>query len=680
MPLSLLSLPCQSRANLSLIVKSPIRLLSFVALAAAARAELAATFESGGAKDTRADRLPALLVKAGEAPTPFLAPGEFTTTWTGKLVLQERLRLTFSFEGEGSAVLSIGGKEVLKEEGALGTAESDRLRLNRGEHEISITYRSKPDGSARFRLFWKEQRAFPKQSVPPTVFTAEVPEDPLREGRRLFAENHCSKCHMPTNGLGDKPMPELTELGPLLFATGTRLNEEWLARWIADPSALRPDTRMPTLVDASTDEGRQQASDLAAWLMTLKIGETPAAPDKALAEKGGEHFHRLGCAACHSRPDQPSLDETHGRVPLHHVAAKFQPGALTEFLKKPDTYYAHIGMPDFRLSDEEASSLAAWLLESSSKTPVPEGPAFPKGDAAKGAALANTLHCGTCHAGSGIPDTSVPPLHAIFEKDWAAAGCVSGKHGGKVPKLAIDDKERAALVAFSKKGQAPLTRHVPAEYASAKLETLNCTSCHGMDGKGSLLDSVHVDTAGLVAHVQGENEKLDQSRPHLTFIGEMLHASYLESIISGTVTERPRPWLDMRMPAYRGYASGLAEGLARVHGVEPGKPDAPAPDASLASIGKQLVGAEGFGCTTCHGIGPVKPTAAFEVEGVNFALSHERLRKEWFMRWMDNPFSVTPSTKMPRYSENGESQRTDVLEGDAEKQFEAIWNYILKPE
>ena len=75
----------------------------------------------------------------------------------------------------------------------------------------------------------------------------------------------------------------------------------------------------------------------------------------------------------------------------------------------------------------------------------------------------------------------------------------------------------------------------------------------------------------------------------------------------------------------------------------------------------------------------MKPTAAFEVQGVNFALSHQRLRHEWFTRWMDNPGSVTPSTKMPRYSEEGKSQRPE-LEGDAAKQFEALWNYIQKPE
>ena len=60
-------------------MKSALSLLSILSLTAgAARAELAASFESGGVQDVRADRLPALLVKAGESPTPFLPPGQFT--------------------------------------------------------------------------------------------------------------------------------------------------------------------------------------------------------------------------------------------------------------------------------------------------------------------------------------------------------------------------------------------------------------------------------------------------------------------------------------------------------------------------------------------------------------------------------------------------------------------------
>jgi hypothetical protein len=31
---------------------------------------------------------------------------------------------------------------------------------------------------------------------------------------------------------------------------------------------------------------------------------------------------------------------------------------------------------------------------------------------------------------------------------------------------------------------------------------------------------------------------------------------------------------------------------------------------------------------------------------------------------------------MPKYADGNASQRTDVLEGDAAKQYEAIWQYL----
>ena len=84
------------------------------------------------------DRIPALSVAAGQPPTPFLNTGGFGVEWIGSLELQERRRLYFSFEGKGKASLSIDGEEVLAEEGDLGVSKSKRLRLNPGEHDISI--------------------------------------------------------------------------------------------------------------------------------------------------------------------------------------------------------------------------------------------------------------------------------------------------------------------------------------------------------------------------------------------------------------------------------------------------------------------------------------------------------------------------------------------------------------
>ncbi|RYD62917.1 MAG: c-type cytochrome, partial [Verrucomicrobiaceae bacterium] len=473
------------------------------------------------------------------------------------------------------------------------------------------------------------------------------------------------------------PMPETAEIAPILFGTGDRTTEEWLRRWIADPQAIKPTTHMPTLVDASTPQGRQQSSDLAAYLMTLKTGTAAgSAPDAKLAKDGGAHFHELGCVACHNPPDKGAADPT--RVPLNNVASKYLPGALVAFLKEPEAYHPYIKMPNFRMSDAEANSIAAYLTESSKGKETKLDGEFPAGDATRGAKVAEALQCGICHAGLPMDLAKAPaPLDAVFKKDWTASGCVAPEDKrGKSPHLNLSDKDRAALVAFSKAGPDSLSRDTAAEYTTRQTEALRCTACHAMDGKQPLLNGFHSETEGLAAHLEALHHRVDQTRPQLTFTGEMLYTTAIESMIAGTEAQRPRPWLAMRMPSFKTHAAPLAKGFSKLHGLAPNQPAEVKVDPALAEIGKTLAGTEGFGCTTCHGIGDIKPTAAFEVEGVNFKLFPERIREDYYHRWMDNPQAVIPGTKMPRYSQDNKSQRADVLDGDAKKQFEAIWNYL----
>ena len=43
-------------------------------------------------------------------------------------------------------------------------------------------------------------------------------------------------------------MPELSMDAPALADAGARLNTTWMAAWIADPRALRPDSSMPQML------------------------------------------------------------------------------------------------------------------------------------------------------------------------------------------------------------------------------------------------------------------------------------------------------------------------------------------------------------------------------------------------------------------------------------------------
>ncbi len=651
-------------------------------LAAVAHAELLATFTREGVTDSRLDRFPALNLAVGEPATPFLTAGLFQVVWKGKLVLASRQRLVFSFEGEGTASLKIDAKELLAGDVAAAGKASESTRLNPGEHDFELTYTSKPDGTAAFRLYW-EEAAFARQTVPFSAFKADPTEatslDALeRRGRHLFASQSCSKCHSAGAGFGSTPMPELAEIAPILYGTGDRSTEEWLRRWIAEPHIIKPSTHMPALVDSKTPEGLQQSSDLAAYLVSLKLAPLASAvPDLAQVQEGGVHFHELGCVACHNPPDKGLNDPS--RVPLNNVASKYMPGALVTYLKSPEAYHAFTKMPNFRLSDAEASSIATYLTETSKGKETKLGHEFPAGDVARGTKLAESLQCGVCHPGMPqSPSTAPASLDVIMKKDWSASGCVATPDKrGKSPHLNLTDDDRKALFAFAKMGSTDSLRHdTAAEYVTRQTEALRCTSCHAMDGKESYLANVHSDSKNLVAHLPKFDERVDQSRPQLTYTGEMLYTTAIESMISGTTEPRPRPWLGMRMPSYLTQASQLANGYSKSHGLAPNKPEAFAVDPALAEIGKNLLNANGFGCTTCHAIGEMPATAAFEVQGPNFNLTSSRIRPDYYHRWMDNPKSVTPATKMPRYSTENKTQRVDVLEGDAKKQYEAIWHYL----
>ncbi len=621
------------------------------------QATLLTTTTSGETSTTEHSRLPALFVPAGSPPASGLAPGKFTATFTGKLIIPKRYRLYFSFSGKGAATLKINGESVV----TMAEEKSQRLRLNPGEHPLEITYTSLADGSGNFRLHWEERKAFPKEPIPATAFTKI---EHITSPAHLIAAHHCTKCHAPDD-LGPHALPELSHSGPDLSNIGQRRHQDWLTRWIAEPDKLKPTTTMPAMVDHTKPEGAQAAADIAAYLATLttdkKNAPAPAkAPEIKLAQTGGAHFHNLGCAACHTKPAISEPDFDHHRIPLNNIASKFkEPLTLVTFLKNPQTHHPSIKMPNFGLQQKEAEALAAYLIQESTGRHTPDPSEFPPGNAIEGKKQVQALNCSACHTGLAPSTQSAPKFNAL--KDWSQ-GCQG-------PRLNLTKEEQASL----KPEILPKLKYdTAASYASRQIEALRCHSCHEHDDQASLISAVHTDTKSLIAHIQGHAEKMEQSRPPLTHMGAMLHSSFTTEMLKGKA--RARPWLDMRMPSFPLHAERLALGLAHQHGLPASSPTKVEGDLKT---GEQLVSMTGYACVTCHGIGEKPPLAAFEVQGINFDLTHHRLRADYFHQWMHNPSRLVPDTKMPKYTnDDGTGLRNDLLEGDSRKQFEAIRAYL----
>ena len=658
---------------------------------------LTLTFEStvdGVVKtDSRSARLVTLMVPAAAAPTPFLKPGPFTAKFEGFIVQKIRGDFNFSANGNGAVKISVNDKLVFEANGDLGAGDPKTATLTKGKNKLLVEFTSPPQGDAWLRLMWSSDD-FASQPIDPRLFVHSTSAEPiaeglwLREGRTLFADLHCLRCHTDAalSKITDGGMPELAKDAPDLTEVGRRLNQNWMTNWISDPHSLRPDTSMPNLFHGH-GATVQHGADVAAYLATLGSAPTDSAsPSPADVTAGGHVVARLGCIGCHMLPDKAPLPaDDHGRVSWHYVKAKYKPAALVEFLKKPEAHYSWIRMPNFRLSDTEAKQVAAYLLVNSSDLPV----GSLQGNADNGQKLVQSAGCMSCHTIKGDNQFHTTPMASIAKADLEK-GCLAKGDAGRAtaPDFALSDSQRDALLAFTATDRSSLKQDAPPEFAERQITELRCMACHSRDNKPDVWDQVIKEIEPLakgdiidagVKPAPGETVPGtgDQTRPPLTWVGEKLHTKWMETFIAGKLDYKPRTWMLARMPGFPARADGIAQGLTLEHGYSTIEPPEAKPDPALAKIGKQLVGRNGgFSCVQCHGIGNIGPIAPYEAPSINFKYVNERIREDYFDRWMRDPTLVVSTTKMPRFQNDGKTALTDILDGDASKQFDAIWNYL----
>jgi mono/diheme cytochrome c family protein len=631
-------------------------------------AGLAVTFTSLDQKATDTGKSPNvwLYVAAGESATPFLAPGRFSAEWNGALAVDLRSDYVFQAELNGQLKLEINGQPVLDVSGTGGILPlSKPIQLKKGANTLKAVFTSPAEGDAFVRLGWAEKAGM-VSPIPLGSFShpesAELKKgQQLREGRELFLEHRCAKCHTAT--LAAAAVPELGMDAPALDGVGARRNSQWMARWILDPKAARSGALMPKLLHGPN--ATEDAEAIAVYLASHKTGAevtfdaTPGSARAATpsADEGAEPnpdqkplFERLHCVACHNAP---GAEEDTKKLSLKHAVEKFSPGKLAEFLRKPEAHYAWIRMPNFRLNAKEAEELAAYLTKDA--VPPKESPS----NAAlleRGKKLVQTSGCLNCHA---LKLENQFSTRALADLSKLEQGCLATKtdETSKAPQYAFAERARQALQAFLGTDRVALARHVPGEFAERQTRALNCAGCHGQfDGF-----------------------------PGLDQLGGKLKPEWSAAFLAGEIAYKPRaekhpagePWLEARMPAFKSRASWLAQGMAMEHGYPPRTPAEPPIDMEAAKIGQKLIGLDGgFSCVSCHGVGGFAAQGVFESEGINLGYSGERLLRPFFQRWLRSPISIEPQTKMPTYFDEGRSPLTEYYDGDAEKQISAIWQYI----
>jgi mono/diheme cytochrome c family protein len=170
----------------------------------------------------------------------------------------------------------------------------------------------------------------------------------------LLQTYQCLQCHTIA-GQGSRRGPDLT-------VEGSRVQKDWLLRYLQDPVPLRPlvQARMPNF-----GMGQPDAAVLAEYI-TLALVDARLPPEPVplppLTDQEQRQGKRLfgrtyGCNACHQ------LGGVGGRVgpDLTDVAKRLRPEWLRRYVQRPQELVPDTLMPDLGLSADEADVLARYL-------------------------------------------------------------------------------------------------------------------------------------------------------------------------------------------------------------------------------------------------------------------------------------------------------------------------------
>ncbi len=289
-----------------------------------------------------------------------------------------------------------------------------------------------------------------------------------------------------------------------------------------------------------------------------------------------------------------------------------------------------------------------------------------------GKELFATLNCGACHQVDG-PGRKSKPLAELNARQ--PGGCLATKPKEGVPKFEISDRQR--VVILSQLGsQAELNEPLTSEQQIARtMTTMNCYACHSRERRGGAEGLKRDYFTGLGETDLGEEGRIP---PTLTGVGAKLRPEWIKSVLleGGAV----RPYMATRMPQYGEKNVGH---LPALFDQADTKADAPAqPDVFAAGVagdankfGRKMIGVGGLTCIACHNLDGNK---SLGIPAVDLATSGQRLKWDWFRRYLLDPQALRPGTRMPSFWPGGVAVNKDYFGGDTEKQIFAIWAYLAR--
>jgi len=423
----------------------------------------------------------------------------------------------------------------------------------------------------------------------------EINWDLADRGKILWRQSRCSICH-PANGVGGA----FKEIGaPDLGKIGSKVNREWLYKWIKDPKSYFPTTKMPRFRFTDDD-----IWDLVEYIMSEYVNfdfepeyAEPVAIEVESIKRGKKLVQNYGCFGCHNVKGMEEMKEigpflrrgevTYLRIgevdekigaELSSVGNKplelFEFGKMAEtiphdrisFIKQklrdPRSFRDDLRMPNYRFSEDEIDALATLLV--------------------------------------GFSDTAVPTRF-------------------KVPKEPSDYKPTG-------------------EFAKIESE-VKCLNCHSIRGKGNDF-APDISIEGSKVQEQWLHEFLKQPdiiRPMLRQMPQF-GLDYLEGMIKNNLTYSE---IETIIQYFKN--------VLVTHEIPERLPEGRLSPEDQIKAGRSLY--EEKGCRACHQIG-VDGGAV----GPNLTNVGKRLTEGYIYKYLDDPQSLVPDVIEPNYEFTGEER------------------------
>ncbi len=401
-------------------------------------------------------------------------------------------------------------------------------------------------------------------------------------------------------------------------------------------------------------------------------------PGTPVLNEGRHLLSRYGCVHCHTvkLPDGGVMKAEDDPPSLSHIADKTTREWVYAWLKDPQAYAATATMPNFKLSDNDARDISAFLIANSA--PVAGDnltvSAKPSSDPGAGTSLYGESFCASCHAvqnaaGNLVGGTVGPELTRVGSKvkpEWLQAWLRNPRvydPATGMPHYRFNDAQVATLSGFLQaKADSDLLANVhldpatPEQIAHGKrlVSDYGCASCH--------------EIAGIK---KPENFAPELSRigskptTQLIFLPGMQHT--LPDYIAGKI-KQPRAFASgLKMPQYT-FAAAQIDALTTAllslnerSSTLPSTLTVPAvPESDYQPAGKAGKLMTDLACFSCHRInghgGDMAPDLTWEGSSV---------QRDWLVKFFKNPGTLRPALirRMPRFNLSDEeaNQLSDYI-------------------